>query len=59
MFEAGEYAHRLRCMAHWRITLASFEGALVLARTYRDLEPLELVRRETHALVRAELEAKR
>lgn len=40
-------------------TIASFEGALVLARAYRDLKPLELVRRETRELVQAELEARR
>ena len=41
------------------MTVASFEGALILARAYRDLEPLELARRETRELVQAELEAKR
>jgi AcrR family transcriptional regulator len=51
---AAERAHELAVL-----TVASFEGALILARTYRDLEPLELVRRETHALVEAEREATR
>jgi hypothetical protein len=41
------------------MTLASFEGALILARAYRDTKPLELVRREARELVQAELEAKR
>ena len=39
--------------------VASFEGALILARAYRDLKPLELARRQTRALIEAELEAKR
>jgi AcrR family transcriptional regulator len=51
---AGERADDLAVM-----TLASFEGGLILGRAYRDTGPLELVRRETQALVRAELEAKR
>jgi AcrR family transcriptional regulator len=41
------------------MAVASFEGALILARAYKDLEPLELVRRETRELVQGELEAKR
>jgi AcrR family transcriptional regulator len=41
------------------LTLASFEGALILARAYRALEPLELARQETRARVQAEVEAKR
>ena len=41
------------------MTVASFEGALILARAYRDIEPLELGRRETRELVQAELEARR
>jgi AcrR family transcriptional regulator len=41
------------------MTLASFEGALILARAYRVTEPLELVRREARELVRADLEARR
>jgi AcrR family transcriptional regulator len=41
------------------LTVASFEGALILARAFKDLKPLELVRRETRELVQAELEAKR
>ena len=35
--------------------VASFEGAIVLSRAYRDLEPLERVRRELHRLVDEEL----
>ena len=38
--------------------VASFEGALILARAYRDLKPLELARRQTRELIQAELEAK-
>jgi AcrR family transcriptional regulator len=41
------------------ITLASFEGALILARAYRDTGPLELVRRETRERVQAELGERR
>jgi AcrR family transcriptional regulator len=41
------------------MTIASFEGALILARAFRDTGPLELVRRETRELLQATLEAKR
>src|SRR3954447_3831371 len=34
--------------------IASFEGGLILARAYRDLAPLELVRTECRKLVEAE-----
>jgi len=51
---ASERADELAVM-----TLASFEGGLILARAYRDIGPLEVVRRETSELVQAELEAKR
>jgi AcrR family transcriptional regulator len=36
-------------------TIAAFEGALVLSRAYRDLEPLERVRRELRRQVDEEL----
>jgi AcrR family transcriptional regulator len=55
-FEQGGIAAE-RAGALALMTLASFEGALILARAYRDLEPLELVRRETRARVAAEREA--
>jgi hypothetical protein len=35
--------------------VASFEGAIILSRAYRDLKPLERVRRELHRLVEDEL----
>jgi AcrR family transcriptional regulator len=54
--EAGVAAPRAGELAV--LTIASFEGALILARAYRDLEPLELVRNQTRELVQAELEAK-
>ncbi|MGO9751444.1 MAG: TetR family transcriptional regulator C-terminal domain-containing protein [Solirubrobacteraceae bacterium] len=37
------------------VVLAAFEGALILSRTYRDLAPLDSVRRELRARVGAEL----
>jgi AcrR family transcriptional regulator len=37
--------------------IAAFEGALVLCRSYRDLEPLERVRDELHRQVEEELAA--
>jgi AcrR family transcriptional regulator len=37
--------------------IAAFEGALVLSRSYRDLEPLERVRDELHRQVEEELAA--
>jgi AcrR family transcriptional regulator len=37
------------------VLIAAFEGALILSRTYRDLEPLERVRREIRARIDAEL----
>ena len=37
-------------------TIAAFEGAIVLSRAYRDLEPLERVRRELRERVREELQ---
>jgi AcrR family transcriptional regulator len=37
------------------LVLAAFEGALILSRTYRDLAPLDSVRREIHERVSAEL----
>jgi len=37
------------------LAIAAFEGALILSRAYRDLTPLETIRREIHELVRAEL----
>jgi AcrR family transcriptional regulator len=37
-------------------TIAAFEGAIVLSRAYRDLEPLESVRRELHRLLDQELD---
>jgi AcrR family transcriptional regulator len=36
--------------------VASFEGAVILSRAYRDLAPLENLRREFHRLVESELE---
>jgi AcrR family transcriptional regulator len=35
--------------------VASFEGAIVLSRAYRDLEPLERAQRELHRVIDAEL----
>jgi AcrR family transcriptional regulator len=35
--------------------VASFEGAIVLSRAYRDLEPLERAQRELHRLIDEEL----
>jgi TetR/AcrR family transcriptional repressor of lmrAB and yxaGH operons len=35
--------------------IAAFEGAIVLCRSYRDLEPLERVRDELHRQVEEEL----
>ena len=40
------------------LVVASFEGALILSRAYRDLAPLETVRREIHRLVESELAIK-
>ena len=37
------------------VVLAAFEGALILSRTYRDLAPLDSVRRETRERMEAEL----
>jgi len=37
------------------LTIASFEGALILARAYRDLAPLATVHSEIHDRVQAEL----
>jgi TetR/AcrR family transcriptional regulator, lmrAB and yxaGH operons repressor len=37
------------------LVLAAFEGALILSRTYRDLAPLDSVRRELRERVQAEL----
>jgi AcrR family transcriptional regulator len=37
------------------LVLAAFEGALILSRTYRDLDPLDSVRRELRERVGAEL----
>ena len=37
------------------LVLAAFEGALILSRTYRDLAPLDSVRRELRERVGAEL----
>jgi AcrR family transcriptional regulator len=37
------------------LTIAAFEGALILSRAYRDLAPLDVARRETRELVQAEL----
>jgi AcrR family transcriptional regulator len=37
-------------------TIAAFEGALILSRAYRDLEPLERVRRELRRQVEQELD---
>jgi AcrR family transcriptional regulator len=37
------------------LVLAAFEGALILSRTYRDLAPLDTVRRELRERVGAEL----
>jgi AcrR family transcriptional regulator len=36
--------------------IASFEGGLILARAYKDMAPLENVRREIHERVREELQ---
>ena len=38
-----------------RLVIAGFEGAVILSRAYRDLAPLENLRRELHRLVDAEL----
>jgi AcrR family transcriptional regulator len=40
------------------LVVASFEGAVILSRAYRDLAPLENFRREFHRLVDNELGAK-
>jgi AcrR family transcriptional regulator len=37
------------------LVIASFEGALILSRTYRDLTPLDTAHREVRRLVQAEL----
>jgi AcrR family transcriptional regulator len=37
--------------------IAGFEGALILSRAYRDLAPLDNLRREVHRLVEAEFAA--
>ena len=39
------------------LVIASFEGAVILSRAYRDLAPLDNLRRELHRLVDAELAA--
>jgi AcrR family transcriptional regulator len=39
------------------LVIASFEGAVILSRAYRDLAPLENLRAELHRLVDAELTA--
>jgi AcrR family transcriptional regulator len=39
------------------LVIAGFEGAVILSRAYRDLAPLENLRRELHHLVDAELAA--
>ena len=39
------------------LIIAGFEGALILARTYRDLAPLQTAHRELRGLVQAELTA--
>ena len=39
------------------LVIASFEGAVVLSRAYRDLAPLENLRHELHRLLDAELAA--
>ena len=39
------------------LVVAGFEGALILSRAYRDLAPLETMRREIHTRVEAELAA--
>jgi AcrR family transcriptional regulator len=41
------------------VIIATFEGGLILSRAYRDLTPLDVVRRECRELVQVELEAKR
>ena len=41
------------------VIIATFEGGLILSRAYRDLAPLDVVRRECRGLVQVELEAKR
>jgi AcrR family transcriptional regulator len=40
------------------LVVASFEGAVILSRAYRDLAPLENLRREVHGWVEAELAAR-
>ena len=39
------------------LVIASFEGAVILSRAYRDLAPMDNLRRELHRLVDAELAA--
>ncbi len=39
------------------LVIASFEGSVILSRSYRDLAPMENLRRELHRLVDAELAA--
>jgi AcrR family transcriptional regulator len=39
------------------LVIATFEGGLILSRAYRDLAPLEVVRRQCRELMQAELAA--
>jgi AcrR family transcriptional regulator len=54
---AGAGVKRARARELATMTIASFEGAIVLARVRRDIAPLETVRKELRARLRAELPA--
>jgi len=55
-FEAGAISRR-RADELAQLVIASFEGALILSRAYRDVGPLDLTRNELRELVQAELTA--